>query len=66
MVSLYMFVDCKIASHVECKDRMSQLCIPTDATPSKGTQGNRIIDFAPADPPYVPSIILQCVNEVRK
>ncbi|XP_067932642.1 rac GTPase-activating protein 1-like isoform X2 [Watersipora subatra] len=57
--------DCKVASHVECKARLSQLCIPTDATPCKGTQGNRIIDFAPPDPPFVPAIILQCVNEVE-
>lgn len=56
--------DCKLASHESCKDRLSQLCIPTDTTPTKGTQGNMISDFAPLDPPYVPGIILQCVNEV--
>lgn len=65
MNTLVFYVDCKVASHVECKERLSQLCIPVDATPTKGTPGNVIGDFAPADHPYVPAIILKCVNEVR-
>ncbi|KAF6020154.1 hypothetical protein EB796_021527 [Bugula neritina] len=61
----YKCKDCKEACHVECKDRLSQFCIPKGTTPSKGTQGNIISDFAPSNPPFVPSIILQCVNQVE-
>lgn len=43
---------------------MSQVCIPADTTPTKGSQGNMITDFSPANPPYIPGMILQCVNEV--
>jgi len=63
-ICMFLLVDCKEACHVECKDRLSQFCIPKGTTPSKGTQGNIISDFAPSNPPFVPSIILQCVNQV--
>lgn len=63
-VFCFYYVECKLATHVECRDKLSSLCIPSDSTPTKGSQGNRIVDFCPSDRPYVPSIILQCVNEV--
>lgn len=58
--------DCKAVSHPECKDLVPIPCIPSTNTPigSKLSEGC-LTDYAPLDPPYIPALVIHCVNEIE-
>ncbi|XP_073501807.1 rac GTPase-activating protein 1-like isoform X2 [Phyllobates terribilis] len=61
--------NCRILIHPECRDFCSKLCPSTflasqTAAPKKGQV--LLSNFAPAAPPMVPSLVIQCVNEIEK
>ncbi|XP_073401544.1 rac GTPase-activating protein 1-like [Dendrobates tinctorius] len=61
--------NCRILIHPECRDFCSKLC-PSTLPPSQTTapkKGQMLLsDFAPASAPMVPSLVIQCVNEIEK
>ncbi|OCT63392.1 hypothetical protein XELAEV_18044488mg [Xenopus laevis] len=60
--------DCRILIHPECKDFCPKVCsstFPSQSTILKNGPGV-LADFAPAMPPRVPSLVIQCVNEIEK
>ncbi|XP_069588871.1 rac GTPase-activating protein 1-like [Ranitomeya imitator] len=61
--------NCRILIHPECRDLCSKLC-PSTFLPSQTTAPKKgqvlLSDFAPAAPPMVPSLVIQCVNEIEK
>ncbi|XP_075685247.1 rac GTPase-activating protein 1-like isoform X2 [Rhinoderma darwinii] len=61
--------NCRILIHPECRDFCSKLC-PSISLPSQNTAPKKgqvlLTDFAPATPPMVPSLVIQCVNEIEK
>ncbi|XP_056389955.1 rac GTPase-activating protein 1-like isoform X4 [Hyla sarda] len=61
--------NCRILIHPECRDFCSKFCPstslpPRNAAPKKGQV--LLCDFAPASPPMVPALVIQCVNEIEK
>ncbi|XP_063789932.1 rac GTPase-activating protein 1-like isoform X2 [Pseudophryne corroboree] len=61
--------NCRILIHPECRNFCSKQCVstmlPPQETGSKRGQG-LLADYAPATPPIVPSLVVQCVNEIEK
>ncbi|CAI9570617.1 unnamed protein product, partial [Staurois parvus] len=55
--------------HPECRDYCPKQC-PPGSLPVQHTglkKGQRLLtDFAPAMPPMVPNLVVQCVNEIEK
>ncbi|KAG8198750.1 hypothetical protein JTE90_023513 [Oedothorax gibbosus] len=56
--------DCRITSHPECKDKCPLPCIPVTFTPTKDIMGT-LADYTSNTAPMIPSIIVQCVNEIE-
>lgn len=56
--------DCKSVVHPECRDKIPLPCIPMGTPTKKGSQGT-ISDYAPADPPMIPAIVVHCINEIE-
>ncbi|KAM5125683.1 rac GTPase-activating protein 1-like isoform 2-T2 [Mantella aurantiaca] len=61
--------NCRILIHPECRDYCPKQC-PPPSMPArqpglKKGQG-LLADFAPATPPMVPNLVVQCVNEIEK
>ncbi|XP_042323431.1 rac GTPase-activating protein 1-like isoform X2 [Sceloporus undulatus] len=54
---------CQLLVHPECKEHCQALCTPS-AHPR--VREGILADFAPATPPLVPPIVIQCVNQVEK
>ncbi|VDI38176.1 Rac GTPase-activating protein 1 [Mytilus galloprovincialis] len=59
--------DCRASCHPDCKDSLPLPCIPTAPSTPGGTKlsGGLISDYTPLDPPYIPGIVVHCVNEVE-
>ncbi|XP_044160074.1 rac GTPase-activating protein 1-like [Bufo gargarizans] len=61
--------NCRILIHPECRDFCPKLC-PSTSVPSQNTAPKKgqvlLSDFAPTTPPMVPSLVIQCVNEIEK
>ncbi|KAM8934032.1 rac GTPase-activating protein 1-like [Pelodytes ibericus] len=61
--------DCRILIHPECKDYCSKVCssllVPTQDTCPKNGQGV-LADFAPPTSPRIPTLVIQCVNEIER
>ncbi|KAM4026057.1 rac GTPase-activating protein 1-like isoform 2-T2 [Anomaloglossus baeobatrachus] len=61
--------NCRILIHPECRVVCSTLCTST-SLPSHNSAPKKaqvlLSDFAPAAPPMVPSLLIQCVNEIEK
>uniref|UniRef100_UPI00358EA352 rac GTPase-activating protein 1-like n=1 Tax=Myxine glutinosa TaxID=7769 RepID=UPI00358EA352 len=57
--------DCKIISHMECRDLCPLPCNPTElGTPMRLNLGT-LADFVPVSPPFVPPLVRQCVSEIE-
>lgn len=60
--------NCRILIHPECRDFCSKRCPtslpPQNTAPKKGQV--LLSDFAPATPPMVPGLVIQCVNDIEK
>uniref|UniRef100_UPI00358DE75A rac GTPase-activating protein 1-like n=1 Tax=Myxine glutinosa TaxID=7769 RepID=UPI00358DE75A len=57
--------DCKIISHMECRDLCPLPCNPTElVTPMRLNLGT-LADFVPVSPPFVPLLVRQCVSEIE-
>ncbi|XP_075037119.1 rac GTPase-activating protein 1-like isoform X2 [Mixophyes fleayi] len=61
--------NCRILIHPECRDFCPKLC-PFTALPPQNA-GNKkgqglLADYAPTAPPIVPSLVVQCVNEIER
>uniref|UniRef100_UPI00358E442D rac GTPase-activating protein 1-like n=1 Tax=Myxine glutinosa TaxID=7769 RepID=UPI00358E442D len=57
--------DCKIISHMECRDLCPLPCNPTElGTPTRLNLGT-LADFVPVSPPFVPPLVRQCVSEIE-
>ncbi|XP_069838640.1 rac GTPase-activating protein 1-like [Dendropsophus ebraccatus] len=61
--------NCRILIHPECRDFCSKFC-PSTSLPSQNVAPKKgqvlLSDFAPAAPPMVPGLVVQCVNEIEK
>ncbi|KAM4626897.1 rac GTPase-activating protein 1-like [Discoglossus pictus] len=59
--------DCRILLHPECRDHCPNACFFSSnlIIPPKNGQG-LLADFAPATPPRIPNLVIQCVNEIEK
>ncbi|NXH17654.1 RGAP1 protein, partial [Bucco capensis] len=58
--------DCRVVTHPECQERCPLPCIPTlTSTPVRIGEGT-LLDFVPATPPMIPSILVHCVNEIEQ
>ncbi|XP_052094781.1 rac GTPase-activating protein 1-like isoform X1 [Mytilus californianus] len=59
--------DCRASCHPDCKDSLPLPCIPTAPSTPGGTKlsGGLLSDYTPLDPPYIPGIVVHCVNEVE-
>ncbi|XP_041365874.1 rac GTPase-activating protein 1-like [Gigantopelta aegis] len=61
--------DCRSVCHVECKDNLPLPCIPscpnTPGNKSAKISGGLISDYTPSDPPYIPGLVVHCVNEIE-
>ncbi|KAM9304784.1 rac GTPase-activating protein 1-like [Gastrophryne carolinensis] len=61
--------NCRMLIHPECRDYCPRQCPPTSlpAHNSALKKGQCLLaDFAPVTPPRVPSLVVQCVNEIEK
>ncbi|XP_059177486.1 rac GTPase-activating protein 1-like [Physella acuta] len=59
--------DCRAVCHPECKDKLPLPCIPScPSTPGgfKLSEG-LIADFAPAERPMIPRLIVNCAHEIE-
>lgn len=58
--------NCRISVHTDCKMQLAIACVPkSQGTPKlKNGQMGFVADYAPADGPMVPAVIVHCVNEV--
>nr|XP_054767647.1 rac GTPase-activating protein 1-like isoform X2 [Lytechinus pictus] len=56
--------DCRLVCHPDCKDNASLPCVPTAGTPNKA-RASALDEFTPENPPYVPSLVIHCVNEIE-
>uniref|UniRef100_A0ABM5F7Q1 Rac GTPase-activating protein 1-like isoform X5 n=1 Tax=Pogona vitticeps TaxID=103695 RepID=A0ABM5F7Q1_9SAUR len=54
---------CQLLVHHECRERCHSPCMP-GARPR--VREGILADFAPSMPPLVPSIVIQCVNQIEK
>ncbi|KAJ7345991.1 hypothetical protein JRQ81_001941 [Phrynocephalus forsythii] len=54
---------CQLLVHHECRERCCSPCVP-GAHPR--VREGILADFAPSTPPLVPSIVIQCVNQIEK
>ncbi|XP_043288341.1 rac GTPase-activating protein 1-like [Venturia canescens] len=61
----FQCTDCHKVVHADCKDSFQAMCVPVSSKRrGKLLQGN-IADYAPVMPPMVPSLIVQCVQQVK-
>ncbi|XP_005187443.1 rac GTPase-activating protein 1-like isoform X1 [Musca domestica] len=57
--------DCPIRCHTDCRPSVTVSCVPSTGTPTiKGLMGH-IADYAPSVAPFVPALIVHCVNEIE-
>lgn len=56
--------ECKSVCHPECKDKLTMPCIPGQNTPNHGVTGF-ISDFTGVYPPFIPALVMRCVNEIE-
>ncbi|XP_071497235.1 rac GTPase-activating protein 1-like [Diadema antillarum] len=56
--------DCRLVCHPDCKDNAALPCVPTTGTPNK-MQASGLDEFVPAHPPFVPSLVIQCITEIE-
>lgn len=60
--------DCRATCHLECRDKLPLPCIPSaPSTPgtAKMTEGV-LADFAPAERPMIPRLLVNCANEIER
>ncbi|XP_030846039.1 rac GTPase-activating protein 1-like isoform X2 [Strongylocentrotus purpuratus] len=57
--------DCRLVCHPDCKDSASLPCVPTAGTPNKTRTASALDEFTPENPPYVPSLVMHCINEIE-
>ncbi|XP_044033908.1 rac GTPase-activating protein 1 isoform X2 [Siniperca chuatsi] len=57
--------NCRVAAHPECKQKLIAGCSAT-ATAGGSAQQNSLEGFAPAIPPRVPLLIVECVAEIER
>lgn len=58
--------DCKVVSHVECRDRCPLPCIPNmGGTPVKIGEGV-LADYVPDTSPMIPPLVVHCVSEIEQ
>ncbi|XP_069470108.1 uncharacterized protein [Ambystoma mexicanum] len=57
--------DCRLLIHPECKDICSKLCVPGSLVAPMKIGQWVLADFAPTTPPRIPSLVIQCVNEIE-
>jgi len=63
----YKCRDCGISSHIECRSNVPLPCVAASSTrtPTNKTHANMLADFAPAQPPMVPAVLIHCVKEIE-
>uniref|UniRef100_UPI00358E7654 rac GTPase-activating protein 1-like n=1 Tax=Myxine glutinosa TaxID=7769 RepID=UPI00358E7654 len=57
--------DCKIISHMECRDLCPLPCNPTELGTRMRLNLGTLADFVPVSPPFVPPLVRQCVSEIE-
>lgn len=62
--------DCRILIHPECKEYCSRACSshpgPTQRSAFPKNGQGILADFAPCSSPRIPSLVIQCVNEIER
>ncbi|RXN00075.1 Rac GTPase-activating protein 1 [Acipenser ruthenus] len=58
--------DCRMVAHPECKDHCSRHCVPNVSDAPIGNGEGVVADFSPSSGPMIPSLVVQCVNEIEK
>ncbi|XP_076465331.1 rac GTPase-activating protein 1-like [Babylonia areolata] len=60
--------DCRASCHPECKDKLPLPCIPSaPSTPGTAKMSEGILaDFAPAQRPMIPRLVVNCANEIER
>uniref|UniRef100_UPI0037E9ACEC rac GTPase-activating protein 1 n=1 Tax=Semicossyphus pulcher TaxID=241346 RepID=UPI0037E9ACEC len=58
--------DCRVVSHLECRDRCPLPCIPNlGATPVKIGEGV-LADYVPDTSPMIPPLVVHCISEIEQ
>ncbi|KAM9343826.1 rac GTPase-activating protein 1 isoform 2-T3 [Pholidichthys leucotaenia] len=58
--------DCKVVSHLECRERCPLPCIPNlGGTPVRIGEGV-LADYVPDTSPMIPPLVVHCVNEIEQ
>lgn len=57
--------ECKSYCHSDCMHLLPLPCVPVVNTPHKKAMGT-INDYTPTTAPMVPSLVVQCINEVER
>ncbi|KAK7111103.1 rac GTPase-activating protein 1-like isoform X2 [Littorina saxatilis] len=60
--------DCRASCHPECKEKLPLPCIPSaPSTPGTNRLTEGILaDFAPAERPMIPRLVVNCANEIER
>lgn len=66
----YKCRDCKATVHTTCRDELPLPCNPISTPGSPGSShvpltNIKLAELAPYQPPYVPAIVIHCINEVE-
>ncbi|XP_072041118.1 rac GTPase-activating protein 1-like [Amphiura filiformis] len=56
--------NCRAVCHPDCKETVPLPCIPVAGTPNRRPP-NQLEDFVPSTAPQIPSLVIQCVEEIE-
>lgn len=59
--------ECRTCIHQDCRSKFTVACLPQTGTPGSKATGmmGKIEDYVPAHAPFVPHLIVLCVNEIE-
>jgi Rac GTPase-activating protein 1 len=64
------FLACKICVHEQCKKRAPVPCLPASSfptTPGRNFDAKLALpDYCPANPPFIPAMLIRCVCALEK
>uniref|UniRef100_A0A8C4SCE9 Rac GTPase-activating protein 1 n=1 Tax=Erpetoichthys calabaricus TaxID=27687 RepID=A0A8C4SCE9_ERPCA len=58
--------ECRMVAHPECKDQCPQQCMPGCSSFALPNSKCTLSDYVSQSSPMIPSLVVQCVNEIEK